>query len=362
MWPESRCAAARTSSMVSRATVVTGCHYSRASAVQPSRYTRAMSTRIAALLALALLAGCSLISLDLTPRIRPLEEHTVEGSKGPKILLTDVSGFLSEEGPAPIVVVGGTTPRVPLLVRFREELKKASEDSGIRALVIRINSPGGTVTASDILFNELETFRRTARVPVIAVMMDVAASGGYYVALGADTIIAHPTTVTGSIGVIMVTMNAEGLMQKLGLATATIKSGERKDMGSPLRTLTGDERKIFQSVIDGLHGQFVARLVQARQIPLETAKTIADGRIYTAQQALELKLVDRIGYMDDALQIARRAIGVADARVVVYHRPTEYRATYYARSEASATGLDATVAPLASIVGTGPRFLYVWWP
>ena len=251
---------------------------------------------------------------------------------------------------------------MPLLVRFREELKKAGEDHDVKALIVRINSPGGTVTASDIMFKELEIFKRTARIPVIAVMMDVAASGGYYVALGADTIIAHPTTVTGSIGVIMVTMNAEGLMQKLGLATATIKSGERKDMGSPLRTLTGDERKIFQSVIDGLHGQFVARLVQARQIPLETAKTIADGRIYTAQQALELKLVDRIGYMDDALQIARRAIGVADARVVVYHRPTEYRATYYARSEASASGLDATVAPLASIVGTGPRFLYVWWP
>ncbi|PYN82093.1 MAG: signal peptide peptidase SppA [Candidatus Rokuibacteriota bacterium] len=317
---------------------------------------------LAPLLVLLLSAGCSLISVDLTPRIKPLEERTVEGSGRTKILLTDISGFLSEEGPSPTVIIGAPTPRVPLLVRFREELKKAGEDHDVKALIVRINSPGGTVTASDIMFKELEIFKRTARIPVIAVMMDVAASGGYYVALGADTIIAHPTTVTGSIGVIMVTMNAEGLMQKLGLATATIKSGERKDMGSPLRTLTGDERKIFQSVIDGLHGQFVARLVQARQIPLETAKTIADGRIYTAQQALELKLVDRIGYMDDALQIARRAIGVADARVVVYHRPTEYRATYYARSEASATGLDATVAPLASIVGTGPRFLYVWWP
>ena len=321
-----------------------------------------MSTRIAVLLALALLAGCSLISLDLTPRIRPLEEHTVEGSKGPKILLTDVSGFLSEEGPAPIVVVGGTTPRVPLLVRFREELKKASEDSGIRALVIRINSPGGTVTASDVLFNELDTFRRTARVPVIAVMMDVAASGGYYVALAADTIIAHPTSVTGSIGVILVTMNAEGLMQKLGLAASAIKSGERKDMGSPFRALSDDERKIFQSVIDGLHGQFVAKVVETRKIPIETARAIADGRIYTAQQALELKLVDRIGYMGDALAMARRAIGADEARVVVYRRPREHRETYYARAEASASSLDATLTQLSTTVGAGPRFLYLWWP
>src|SRR2546428_3808200 len=363
MRPSSRLAAACTSSIVIRGGAVTSSRLSqRVRARFNPRGILTFMRMPVALVALMLAAGCSLISIDLTPRIKPLEERTVEGSGKTKILLTDISGFLSEEGPSPTLVIGAPPPRVPLLVRLREELKKAGDDQNVKALVIRINSPGGTVTASDIMFKELEIFKRTARIPVIAVMMDVAASGGYYVALGADTIIAHPTTVTGSIGVIMVTMNAEGLMQKLGLATATIKSGERKDMGSPFRTLSGDERKIFRSVIDGLHGQFVARLVQARQIPLETAKTIADGRIYTAQQALELKLVDRIGYMDDALQIARRAIGVADARVVVYHRPTEYRATYYARSEASASGLDATVAPLASIVGTGPRFLYVWWP
>jgi len=311
---------------------------------------------------LLLTAGCSLISIDLTPRIKPLEERTVEGSGRTKILLTDISGFLSEEGSSPTVIIGAPPPRVPLLVRFREELKKAEDDPHVKAVLVRINSPGGTVTASDIMFKELDTFRRTAKIPVIAVMMDVAASGGYYVALAADTIIAHPTTVTGSIGVIMLTLNAEGLMQKLGLATATIKSGERKDMGSPFRALTDEERKIYQSVIDGLHGQFVARLVTARKLPPDMARTLADGRVYTAQQALALKLVDQIGYMDDALRLARRTIGVDEARVVVYHRPTEYRATYYARSGASADGLDATLAPLASLVGAGPRFLYLWWP
>src|SRR5258706_12985582 len=254
-----------------------------------------MPTRAIVLLAFTLLAGCSLISIDLAPGIHPLEEHTVEGTKGPKILLTDVSGFLSEEGPSPVLVVGSSTPRVPLLVRCREGLKEAGEGCGIRAVVIRINSPGGTVAASDIMFNELDTFKRSARVPVVAVMMDVAASGGYYVAIAADTIVAHPTSVTGSIGVIMVTMNAEGLMQKLGLTASAIKSGERKDMGSPFRALADEERKIFQSVIDGLYGQFVAKVVATRKIPLETARTIADGRVYTAQQALELKLIDRIG-------------------------------------------------------------------
>jgi protease IV len=316
----------------------------------------------AALFVLVLAAGCSLISIDLTPRIKPLEERTVEGRGPTKIVLTDISGFLSEEGSSPTVIIGAPPPRVPLLVRFREELKKAEKDPNVKALVVRINSAGGTVTASDIMFKELDMFKQAAKIPVVAVMMDVAASGGYYVALAADTIIAHPTTVTGSIGVIMVTLNAEGLMQKLGLAAAAIKSGERKDMGSPFRALTEDERKIYQGVIDGLHGQFVSRLVDARRLPLDTARTIADGRVYTAQQALELKLVDRVGYMDDALRLARQAIGVDEARVVVYHRPSEYRATYYARAGASSDALDATLSPLASLVGSGPRFLYLWWP
>ncbi len=308
------------------------------------------------------LAGCSLVTLDFTPRIRPLEEQTVEGAGRAKILLTDISGFLSDEGPSPGLVIGTPPPRVPMLVRLREELKKAADDPDVRALVVRINSPGGTVTASDIIWREVDGWKRATRRPVVAVMLDVAASGGYYVALAADTIVAHPTSVTGSVGVVMVTLNAEGLMQKLGLATTTIKSGERKDMGSPFRTLTAEELRIFQSVIDTLHAQFVARLVQSRKLPPEAAGAIADGRIYSAQQALELKLVDRIGYMPDAIETAKRAAGVDEARVIVYHRPREYRATYYARSQAPGAGLDAQLGQLAVVLGGGPRFLYLWWP
>ena len=319
--------------------------------------------RLLTVLAVLLSApGCSLISVDLTPRIKPLEERTVEGSGRTKVLLTDISGFLSEEGQSQTLVIGAPTPRVGLLVRFREELKKAAEDSDVKAVIIRINSPGGTVTASDIMFKELQIFKATKKVPVVAVMMDVAASGGYYVALGADTIVAHPTTVTGSIGVIMLTVNAEGLMQKLGISAGAIKSGERKDMGSPFRALTGEERQIFQSVIDGLQGQFLARLVDSRKIPMDTARRLADGRVYTAQQALSLKLIDRIGYMDDALELTKKAIGVDQAKVVVYHRPSEYRATYYARSEAPTGSLDMSISRLASVMGSGPGFFYLWWP
>ena len=308
------------------------------------------------------LAGCSVISLDLSPRIRPLEEQTVEGRGTAKILLMDLSGFLTDETPSGVLTIGTPPPRVPLLVRVREELLKAAEDPSVRGLLVRINSPGGTVTASDIIFRELRAFKARRSVPLVAVMMDVAASGGYYAALAADTIVAHPTTVTGSIGVIMLTLNAEGLLEKVGLSASAIKSGERKDMGSPFRALTPGERAIFQSVIDDLQRQFVDKVVERRGLDRDAAARVADGRIYTAEQALALRLVDRIGYVPDGLDIVRRAMGVQEARVIVYRRPRQYRATYYAQAETHAPGIDSTFGHLASLVGSGPRFLYLWSP
>jgi len=318
--------------------------------------------RFALAVIVVFLAGsCSLVSIDLTPRIRPLEEQTVDGRGNAKILLMDFSGLISDDAGSGSLNLGTATPRVPLLVRVREELEKASADPKVKAVVLKINSPGGTVTASDILFHEIDTFRQRTKIPMVAVMMDVAASGGYYVALAADTIVAHPTSVTGSIGVIMLTLNADGLLQKIGVTTTAIKSGPLKDMGSPLRSLTPEERAIFQSVIDDLHGQFVTKVADRRRIPLETAKKLADGRVYTAQQALADKLVDRIGYIPDALAAARRAAGVQEARIIVYQRPREYRATYYAGSK-SEGDFDLSLAQVAKLVVSGPRFLYLWWP
>lgn len=320
-----------------------------------------MQRLVAVVLAALVVAGCSVISLDLTPRVRPLEEETVEGRGDAKILLMTLSGFLTDETPSGVLTIGTPPPRVPLLVRVREELTKAAADTSVRALVVRINSPGGTVTASDIIFRELRAFKARRDIPIVAVLMDVAASGGYYIALAADTIVAHPTTITGSIGVIMLTLNAEGLLDKVGVQASAIKSGERKDMGSPFRALTPDERAIFQGVIDDLQRQFVDKVVERRDLPRQAVAGIADGRIYTAEQALRLGLVDRVGYVPDALDAARRAIGVKEARIVVYRRPRQYRATYYAQGESHAQGVD-TFAHLATLVGSGPRFLYLWAP
>jgi protease-4 len=311
---------------------------------------------LAALVAALTLAGCSVVSIDLTPRVRPLEESTVEGSASDKVLLVDLSGVLAEE---PLLTLE-TRPSVPLLARVREELEKAEEDARVRAVVLRINSPGGTVTASDILYHEIMRFKERRKIPVVACILDVGASGGYYVALAADRIVVHPTTVTGSIGVLMLTVNASGLLEKIGVSASYVTSGEFKDMGSPFRSLRPEERAIFQGLIDQLYGRFVQLVARSRKLDEARVRAIADGRVHTATEAVGLGLVDRIGYLEDAIEMARTAAGLAEARVVTYHRPRQYRATIYSSAETPPPA--AGLADLARLVFAGPRFLYLWWP
>ena len=320
-----------------------------------------MRTRAAFVVSVVLLQGCSLVNIDLHPRIHPLEEETVEGKGKAKILLMDVSGMLSDETGG--LVLGSPPPRVPIVARVREELQKAEEDDAVKALIVRINSPGGTITASDLIYREIDSFKTRRKIPVVAVMMDVAASGGYYAALAADTIVALPTTVTGSIGVIMLTVNAQGLMEKIGVAPLAIKSGEMKDAGSPFRPLTAQERAVFQSVIDQMYGRFVTLIARSRKIPEDRVRAFADGRIYTAEQAKALGLVDEIGYMDDVVAAARKAAGIEEARVIMYQRPKDYRANFYSAAPAPVPGLETSLQQLSALVsGSGPRFLYLWWP
>ena len=313
------------------------------------------------IVATLILQGCSLIDIELQPRIRPLQEETVEGEGKAKILLMDVSGVLADETGG--IVLGSPPPRVPIVARVREELQKAAEDENVKALIVRINSPGGTITASDLIYREIDVFKARQKVPVVAIMMDVGASGGYYAALAGDTIMALPTTVTGSIGVIMLTVNAQGLMEKIGVTPLAIKSGAMKDAGSPFRPLTEQERTVFQSVIDQMYGRFVSLIVRSRKMSEEKVRAAADGRIYTAEQAKGLGLVDEIGYMEDAVAAARKAAGVADARVIMYHRPKEYRANFYSAAPAPAPGVESSLLQLTTLIsGSGPRFLYLWWP
>ena len=304
-----------------------------------------------------LLAGC--ISIDLTRPVRPLRERVVDGTGPDKILLLDLSGVIAEDE----FSLRGR-PEVTLVARVKEELKKAAEDDGVKAVVVRINSPGGTATASDILYRELAAFKAKRKVPIISAIMDVGASGGYYVALAGDKIVAHPTSVTGSIGVIMVTVSVEGLLQKIGITPTAIKSGERKDMGSPFRGLTDEERQIFQKVIDQLHQRFIEVIAKERKgLSTEAVRRLADGRIYTASEAKTLGLVDEVGYLDDAITLARKEAKLESAQVIMYHRPREYRSNIYSTLTPAPEPPGWPLFSLPSLLlGAGPRFLYLWWP
>ena len=195
-------------------------------------------------------------------------------------------------------------------------LKRFREDKSIRAIVLRIDSPGGGVGPSQEIFREI---RKTVKLKkVIASMGAVAASGGYYIAAGTDGIVANPGTITGSIGVIMGFTNFQQLFRKIGLVPVVVKSVEYKDMGSPVRDMGEDERKIFQDLSANIHRQFVEAISEGRKMELAKVEFIADGRIFSGEQAKELHLVDRLGNLEDAVEWAGEMAGIKGKISSVY--------------------------------------------
>lgn len=313
-------------------------------------------------LLLPLLPGCVLVTGSFSlfeSKPQPLEEHVVAGEGSAKVLLIDIANVITSLEDRDGLGFG---TRESTLARIEAELDRAGKDTAIRAIVLRINSPGGTVNASDSIFHDLSRFRQEKGVPIVAHFQDVAASGGYYIALAADEIVASPSTVTGSVGAIVYGVNVRGLMKIVGVENQTIKSGEKKDIGSPLREMTPDERAVLQSVIDGMRDRFVSLLKDRRPgVSESNLETIADGRVFGANEALSIGLVDRIGYLQDAIDVAKRRANMADAQVVMYRRPQEYAETIYSRSTTPPMELS-----LLKIGGShsiaGPSFLYMWMP
>jgi protease-4 len=189
-----------------------------------------------------------------------------------------------------------------------EELKGHVKDPSIKAIVLRVDSPGGAVAPSQEIFNEVR--RATDTKKVVASMGSVAASGGYYVSIAADRILANPGTITGSIGVIMEIPNVEGLMKKIGIETRVIKSGKLKDMGSVFREMEEEERLMLQDVIDDVYEQFVLDVAETRDMPVEEVRKLSDGRIFTGRQAVELGLVDELGSLEDAIKVSAELSGI----------------------------------------------------
>ena len=316
--------------------------------------------RCSLMLFLLLVSGC--IHVDLFPGGGKLQEAIISGEGKDKVLLIDISGMLTTGKASGIL----EEPSLP--ARIKEELTKAEEDKDVKAIILRINTPGGSVTASDLVYHELKVFKKKRAVPVIAAIMDLGTSGGYYIAMAADHILAHPSTITGSIGVIMVTMNAEGLLEKVGVQPAAIVSGPKKAMGSPFRPMNDEERAIFQGTIDHLFEQFLSVVKEGRPgLSMEQIRTVADGRIFTADIAKSKGLVDSIGYLDEAIGLAKKEANLKQARVVTYTRGRSTHQNIYSRFDPPQIGpigfpqIDAH-SLFNVLTGGTPQMLYMWMP
>ena len=198
-----------------------------------------------------------------------------------------------------------------------EELRRFRDNPSIKAVVLRIDSPGGGVVPSQEIHTEVLKARKGGRLKVVASMGNLAASGGYYIAAATDKIVANPGTLTGSIGVIMELANVQGLLEKVGVQSVVIKSGRYKDLASPFRAMSKEDRGLLQNVLDDVHDQFIQAVAAGRALKVEEVRPLADGRIFTGRQARTAKLVDELGDLQDAIKLAARLVGIeGEPRVV----------------------------------------------
>ncbi len=199
-----------------------------------------------------------------------------------------------------------------------DELQQYLADDGVKAIILRVDSPGGGVGPAQEIYREIMRIRSTSKKKVVTSMGSVAASGGYYIACASDRIVANPGTITGSIGVIMQFSNLEELLKKIGVKGVVIKSGEHKDIGSPFREMTPEEKRIMQEVLDNVHEQFIQAVADGRKLEKSKVVQIADGRILTGEQAKNLGLVDQLGNLQDTIDVTAKMVGIAGKPNVVY--------------------------------------------
>jgi len=313
--------------------------------------------------AVLLAAGCG-ENVGFVVRPVPLEQKLVEtevargrGLFPPKVAVIDVDGLLLNRREKGLLTVGENPVSL-----FVEKLDKAAADPSVRAVVLRINSPGGGVTASDVMYRRLVRFRRQREVPVVAAFEDVGASGAYYLACGADAIVAHPTTVTGSIGVLVQTVSFAGTMDMLGIEAQAVTSGKHKDMASPLKPLTKDDLAILQGIVDEFYGRFVEVVAAGRpNLSAEQVRQLADGRVYTGEQAKANGLVDEVGDLLAAIALARKLAEAEDAKVVMYHRPWGSKANVHSAAPSMPGQINLVNIDASSLAHVaGPQFLYLW--
>ncbi len=331
--------------------------------------TRTLTTASLMLAILIAASGCSRMRfvIDAVSAQDDLVETTVladhRASASNKIAQIDVTGVIMDAN-----MPGLLTPGENPVARFTEALQLAEHDPRVKAVVIRINSPGGAVTASDVMYREILRFKLRSGKPVVISMADVAASGGMYIACAGDEIIAMPSTVTGSIGVIMQTINFSEGMKKIGIRADAITSGPNKAAGSPFEPMSAEHRELFQNLVNEFYGTFRSIVTTHRPAVSESdIDWITDGRVITGARAFEVGLVDRLGDLHDAFDAAKRRAGLTSARLVKYHRPLEHVASPYANApgltHSSATQINLLQVNMAAGMSATPtNFFYLWDP
>ena len=314
---------------------------------------------IAGMLVLSLLTACAGPRIKLfTDATDPLREFTIEGRGDDKILLVPIRGVISDNPQK------GLLRSSPSMVQqVVSQLKKAEQDKRIKAVLFKINSPGGTITASDLLYHEIISYKERTNAKVVVCMMDMATSGGYYMSLPADMIMAHPTSLTGSVGVIFLRPKVTGLMEKLGLGVDVKKYGKNKDMGSPFRESTEEEQQLFQTTINHLGERFTSLVQKHRQLTPPALAEMSTARLFLAEEALKLGMIDKVGYLNDAVKEAKLLAGLpGDARVVLYRRAEHPDDNLYSiagvATEDSRLSLINIELPEGLDLATG--FYYLW--
>ncbi len=313
------------------------------------------------------LAICFVISSTACsfPRIKlfsdatdPLKEFTLEGSGRDKVLLIPVEGMISDAEQRSLVrSAPGTVQRI------MAQLKKAEKDKHIKAVLFKINSPGGTITASYLLYHESFTKKNKTGAKIIVTMMDIATSGAYYMSLPADMIVAHPTTITGSVGVIFMRPKIRGLMDKIGLAMDVKISGKNKDMGSPFRDGTEEEEKLMQKTVTDFAARFMLLVEKHRRLEPQAKSEISTARVFTADEALKLGLVDKVGYLSDAVRESKRLADLPEeGRVVVYRRTAFPEDNYYNVAGVQSEDVPPSVIniSLPDSLNIHAGFYYLW--
>jgi protease-4 len=316
-------------------------------------------------------AGCGTPSFLITPvqNTSALQEVQLEKGGGGwggggKIAIVPIEGMLMNARSG-----GFLQPTENPLSLFTQQLEQAARDGDVKAVVLRVNSPGGTVTTSDAMYQLLLRFRERTHKPVLASCQEVVASGAYYVSCAADRIIAQPTTVVGSIGVIFNTFNFQGTLGKIGASTEAIKSGPLKDMGSPFKTMTPQERAVMQGMVDEYYARFIHVVRTHRPVGNDSAtfETLTDGRVFSGARAKELGLIDDTGLLEDAIAQARKMGDAPKAKVVIYKRPYGYGGSIYAEAQTPAPKADSQTSSsmkleLPGALGLPSGFYYLWNP